>query len=122
LTRNEDVLRGTPACTSVSAQSARPFFELTGRITALSPGYVVDLGRGPGGIARYGRDQPVTSRGATLNGLGSSPYVCIILATRCSCAAFRVVGKVPVAMTAAVWAVTWVAVHRHHVMGKHPKT
>ncbi len=33
---------------SFADERSRPFFDLTGRIGAVAPGYVVDLGCGPG--------------------------------------------------------------------------
>jgi len=35
---------------SFADERSRPFFDLTGRIAAAEPGYVVDLGCGPGNL------------------------------------------------------------------------
>jgi trans-aconitate 2-methyltransferase len=51
-------------------ERARPFFELTSRINAAAPRYVVDLGSGPGELTAALADR---WPGATVEGLDSSP-------------------------------------------------
>lgn len=54
---------------SFADERSRPFFDLTGRIAAAEPGYVVDLGCGPGNLtAALARRWP----GAQIEGIDSS--------------------------------------------------
>ena len=59
---------------SFADERSRPFFDLTGRIGAVAPGYVVDLGCGPGQLtARLASRWP----GARVDGIDSSAEMII---------------------------------------------